>query len=137
MVRAERSERDNKKGQLVYTEINNQWNSMLKEFRLRALQPGNNTNLILIGQAGAEYKKNNAGVQEATGRLVPAGQKETGFFCDVRLQTEYDIRKQKYTATVMKPWWNGEMRGHEFENDELIFPYIMGLITMTDSEEWG
>lgn len=137
MVRNDRNEKDNKMGQLVYTEINNRWLSMLKEFRVQ--QPTSNkpflTNLIIIGQTKDEYKKNKiTGKTESTGLAVSAGQKKVPFFCDVRVRTDYKKRENEFTATIEKPWWNNDVRNMELENSS--FSQIMSLITETDESEW-
>ncbi len=142
LTRAERSTKDNKRGQLVYTEINNRWNTMLKEFRIRQENPlqSQPTNLILIGQTKDEYRKSQVtGQHEATGKTIRAGQKGVGYFCDLIVRTSYDKKAREFKATIEKPWYNNDMRGFVVSQESglLSFPGILGLVTETDSEEWG
>lgn len=130
---AQRSEKDQRKGQLIYAEINNSFLSMLKEYRVRAGDPlsDRHVNLILVGQIEDEYKNH-----EKTGKKVPVGQKKLGYFCDVRLSALYDKRKNEFSAEVVKPWYNQDMRGFVAKGGVLKFSEIMSLITETDAEEW-
>jgi hypothetical protein len=135
---SEKSKEDKKSGQLVYAGINNRWASMLQEYRIRAEKPLQEkpTNLILICKTKDEYAKNPAGKVESTGRTIPACQKDTPFFADVRLRTRVKI--SQFSVTVEKPWWNADMRGFELSGgkDILTIPNLMSLITMTDQSEW-
>lgn len=134
MVRAERDEKDNKKGQLIYQEINNRWTSMLMKYRvnLEAKDMSNSkrpkTNLVIISRTKDEYKG-----PSATGRTVRAGQKDTGSFCDVVVRTR---RKDEFSVTIEKPWNNNSMRGVELSQDMMRFSEIMSMVTETSSEEW-
>lgn len=127
------TEKEKKKGQLIYQGINNRWTSMLQEYKVRAENPLQDkpTNLILICKTVDEYEGN-----KATGRTVYKAQKETPFFADVRLRTRVKI--SQFSVTVEKPWWNADMRGFEFVGDKkvLTIPNIMSLITQTDKSEW-
>jgi hypothetical protein len=100
MVREDRDSASNKKGQLIYTKINNQWQAMLKEFSVRADNPTqpNPTNLIIIGQVGEEYRGN-----KATGRMVSKGQKGVGYACDVRVRTFREVDGSSPLAGVASP----------------------------------
>lgn len=166
MTRADRDETDNKKGRLIYQEINNRWQSMLKDFSVRAddLTRKLQTNLIIIGQMGEEYKGNSP-----TGRMVPKGQKGVGYACDVRIATYRNTRgggtagvvspvgssilkprdpdndinagalESEFTAVIEKPWYNNDVRGLQFPNvlaEDLTFAGIMSVITDTDRKEW-
>ncbi len=137
LTREGRSERDQKKGQLVYAEINAKWLSLLKAFRVHA-EAENRTNLILIGQVKDEYKKID-GKNQTTGKKLSAGQKGTPLACDVRLQTRLRKSAGEYTfsAEIIKPWWNGAMRGESLEGDLMSLPLILSLITETSQEEWS
>lgn len=139
LTRSDRNEKDNRMGQLVYTEINNRWQSMLKEFRIRQEEPLQDkpTNLILIGQTKDEYRKStNTGKTESTGRTIEAGQKGVKFFCDLIIRTKFNKREDKFSALIEKPWYNGEVRGEEIEQEFMTFPQILGLVTEVDPEEW-
>jgi hypothetical protein len=137
LTREGRSEKDQKLGQLVYTEINSRWNSLFKTFRVHA-EAENRTNLILIGRTKDEYKKIQ-GKKQSTGKTISAGQKDTFSSCDVRLRTRVRRSSNDYTfsALVIKPWWNGMMRGEVFEDELMNFPQIMALIAQTDIDEWS
>lgn len=134
---AQRNEKDQRRGQLVYQEINNRWSSLLAEFRVRLDNPlqDKETNLILICKTKDEYRKNKeSGKSQATGRTIRASQKDTGFFADVIVRTYQS--KGVFRAVVEKPWWNRDMRGFEMTDDMISFPLMMGLLTNTDTEEW-
>lgn len=142
MTFAERDSKDQKKGQLVYQEINNRWHSILSEYRIQrdtAITEGRiPTNLIIISKTKEEYKKSKLSPGDArssaTGKTIRAGQKNTAFFCDVMIRTYCE--NQRFTAIVEKPWWNNAFREVEFSDELLNFPEIMGLITETSSDEW-
>lgn len=145
LSRAQRSEEDNKKGQLIYTEINARWTSMLTEYRVRLDNPLQNrqTNLILICKTTDEYKKvlssTGKSTSVATGKEVRKSQKETGYFADVILRTYCKDDKKKgkeFSAIIEKPWMNNLVRGEELEDEMLDFSRIMAMITETDEEEW-
>lgn len=139
--RDERNDADQRRGQLVYAEINARWKALFSEFRAHA-EEDNRTNLILIGRTKEEYKKvPGSSARQATGKTISAGQKETGFHCDVRLRTNRS-KEGVYSATIEKPWMAGELRGMEIDSTEdsvvkLALPEIMGLITGTDPDEWS
>lgn len=146
MVRADRDAKDNKKGQLIYTEINAAWGAMMQEYKDRLENPlqkdpktGNPiyTNLILICKTKDEYKKNaQSDRTEQTGKTVIASQKNTWFFSDMVIRTQR--KRDKFTATIEKPWWNPEYRDYELkgEDGELDFTYIMSTVTETDTSYW-
>lgn len=134
MTQAERSPEDKRMGQLVYGEMNAQWNSIIKQFRVMASKY-NRTNLILIGKSTDEYKGN-----QATGRRIAHGMKDNAGNCDVRLCMKCELvpipgaprgtmPDSVYSATVVKPWYSGELRGFEVPSVMLTFPAVMGLIT--------
>jgi hypothetical protein len=135
LTREGRSASDNKKGQLIYTEINNRWRSLMTEFRVRA-GTDNRTNLILIGQTTAEYKKIE-GKSQATGRTVRSGQKEVGFMCDLIVRTKRNKMTGEFTGTIEKPWWNNAVRGLEVPQEILTFSQIMSLVSEVDESEWS
>lgn len=128
---AQRSEKDQRRGQLVYQEINNRWSSLLSEFRVRLDSPlqDKETNLILICKTVDEYRN-----KQATGKTIRKSQKDTGFFADVIVRTYQS--KGTFRAVIEKPWWNNDMRGFEMTDDTISFPLMMGLLTNTDTEEW-
>jgi len=142
MNRAERSETDRKKGQLIYQEINNRWQNMVKEFNYRADNPGNpsTTNLIFIGGIAEEYKGD-----KATGRTIIKGQKNLFKSCDVVVRTAYTMSvpvigqppTTTYFATIEKPWYEASARGVQVRSDEgtLSFAGIMTCIT-GDPDKW-
>jgi hypothetical protein len=142
MIRAERSETDKKKGQLIYQEINNRWQNMVKEFNYRADNPGNpgTTNLIFIGGVSEEYKGD-----KATGRTIIKGQKDLYKACDVVVRTGYTMTLPvfgqppvtTYHATIEKPWYEASARGVQVGSDEgtLSFAGIMTTIT-GDPDKW-
>lgn len=141
-----KSSKDSRKGQLIYTEINARWSSMLnmykeQEQKSQVKSTGRHTNLILVGQTAPEYKKklsaSGKSTSEATGRTVRSGQKHLHFFCDLIVRTSYDKRDEEFIGTIEKPWFNNDMRGFKATDDMLNFPSILGLVTGTDPEEWG
>lgn len=135
LTREGRSEADNRRGQLVYSELNNRWRSLFKEFRVRA-ESDNRTNFIVIGQTKPEYKATaGSSAKQASGRTIRGGQKETLFLCDASVRTKRDPRG-KFTAVIEKPWWNNLVRDLEVEGEYMTFPEIMGFITDGDAEEW-
>lgn len=125
-----------RKGQLIYAELNARWASLMKEFRLNA-DRYNRTNLILIGQTTAEYKKvAGSNRAENTGRKVSAGQKLMPYLMDVRLHTYFN--NGVYSAVCEKPWFNDAARGAEFSSEsmDLDFASVMARITKTSEKEW-
>lgn len=140
MDRDSRDSKDNKKGQLVYGEINARWNAIIQQYRVNAAT-NNRTNLILIGRASDEYKGN-----QATGKRAPHGHKENAPNCDVRLRMKCEQVRQPgapmssaetvYSAVIEKPWHNGDMRGFEVPSMMLTFSAVMSLITNTAANEW-
>lgn len=142
LVRADRSEKDNRAGQLIYTEINQRWMRLIKEFNYRADNPGNpsTTNLILIGSTGDEYKG-----KDRTGRTIAKGQKSLFQSCDVVVRTDYTMTvpiigqppTTVYHATIEKPWYEASARGVRVSSDEgtLSFAGIMTTIT-GDPDKW-
>lgn len=140
MTREERSNDDKRMGQLVYGEMNARWNAIIKQYRVMAAS-GKRTNLIMIGKAGDEYKGN-----AATGRRVSQGMKDNPGNFDVRLWTKCElvtppgsprgtIPDSVYSATILKPWHNGELRGFEVPAVMLTFPAVMTMITGS-AKEW-
>lgn len=146
MVRAERDGKDNKKGQLIYQEINAAWGSMIQEYKDRLESPKQHdpvtrapiyTNLILICKTKDEYKKDaQTGRTESTGKSVIAAQKNTWFFSDMVIRTQR--KRDRFTGVIEKPWWNPEYRDYELEgkDGELDFTYIMSTVTETDTSYW-
>jgi hypothetical protein len=139
MVRAERDAKDNKKGQLIYQEINAAWGSMIQEYKDRLESPKQSryTNLVLICKTKDEYRKDaQSGRTESTGRSVIAAQKNTWFFSDMVIRTSR--KKGKFTAVIEKPWWNADYRDYELKGDdgELDFTLLMSMVTETDTSYW-
>lgn len=147
MVRAERDGKDNKQGQLIYTEINAAWGAMMQEYKDRLENPvqqdpetGNPiyTNLILICKTKDEYKKDaQTGKTGSTGRTIIASQKNTWFFSDMVIRTQR--KRDRFTGIIEKPWWNADYRDYELKGDdgELDFTYIMSMVTESDTSYWG
>lgn len=135
MSRDTKSEGDQRKGQLVYQEINARWLTLLKEYRRNAESPRNGvgTNLILISPEGPEYKG-----ASATGKLIRDTQKQVPAFCDVTIRTsKVKMLETTFKGVIEKPWFNNEVRDLELEGDLLSFPAIMELITEVDAGEWS
>jgi hypothetical protein len=118
------SEKEKKKGALIYQGINNRWNTMLYEFRQQR-----KTNLILICKTEFDWIDN-----KKSKRSSIKCQKDTYFFSDVVIRTY--CKNGEYSGVIEKPWWNGEYRNYELDEDELDFCTIMGMLTLTDSDEW-
>lgn len=137
----DRTSTDQKKGQLVYAEINARWLSLFQQFRVQA-RTTNRTNLIMIGRTAEEYKGN-----VATGRRISHGMKENAGEFDVRLRTKVERKpttengklrfEDVYSATIEKPWAKGSMRGEEVSGPMLDFSVIMSMLTDTDLESWA
>lgn len=149
MVRAERDAKDNKKGQLIYQEINAAWGAMIQEYKDRLETPKQRdkatgtpgapiyTNLILICKTKDEYKKDaQTGQTGATGRTVIAAQKNTWFFSDMVIRTQR--KGDRFTGVIEKPWWNPDYRDYTLKgvDGELDFTYIMSTVTETDTSYW-
>jgi hypothetical protein len=141
MNRDDRNSADNRKGQLVYGEMNARWNSIFKQYRINA-DKFNRTNLIIIGKLEDEYAGNTK-----TNKRVPKAQKDTLSLIDVRLQTKCELvtppgsprgtpPDSVFSATIVKPWFNGDLRGFEVPGIMLNFATVMAMITNTPSSEW-
>jgi hypothetical protein len=141
MNRDDRSKDDNRKGQLVYGEMNARWNSIFKQYRINA-DKFNRTNLIIIGKLEDEYNG-----KDKTGKRVPKAQKDTLSLIDIRLRTRCDLvvppgsprgtqPESVFTGVIEKPWFAGDMRGFEVPQIMLNFATVMQLITGVPAEEW-
>jgi len=121
-----------KRGQFAYVTVNSVWRSFIKQFRQQEL-----TNLVLVGQTSAEYKKSrNATRAEATGRTIRYGQKGTLTMCDVSVRTHRELMTHTFTTVIEKGWYNALLEGLELEGDMSTFATTMSLITETDEDEW-
>lgn len=122
----------------LYGPVNARWRSMWKRYK-REYQ----CNCIAISQTKDEYvtvKKQGGQSSERTGKQIRAGQKGIPFDADVIIRTDKDFDdsgKRIFRATVEKAWYNGDLEGTVFENEECRIPYIMSLITGIDEEEWN
>lgn len=141
MNRDDRNKDDNKKGQLVYGEMNARWHSIFKQCRMNAAK-SNRTNLIIIGKLDDEWVGPNR-----TNKRIPKGHKDNLTLCDIRLRTKCELvvppgsprgtmPESVFTATIEKPWFNGELRGFEVPQLMLTFSSVMSLITSTPASEW-
>lgn len=141
LTREGRDAADQKKGQLMYAELNARWLSLFKQFRVKARET-NRTNLIMVGQVTEEY----AG-SERTGRWISHGMKQNAGEFDVRLRTKVTTKQvvtgpgqfrpeTTYSATIEKPWANGDLRGAEIDGPMLELPFLLSMITKTELEEW-
>lgn len=146
MVRADRDAKDNKKGQLIYQEINAAWGGMIQEYKDRLETPRQRdkatgmpiyTNLILICKTKDERRKDaQTGQMDLTGRTVIASQKNTWFFSDMVIRTQR--KGDRFTGVIEKPWWNPDYRDYTLKgaDGELDFTYIMSMVTETDTSYW-
>jgi hypothetical protein len=124
---------NNRKGQLIYTELNNLYESTIRKFLLQ-----DSVNLVLVGKTKLEYKKSRGSKnrKEATGNTVHKCQKDTEFLSEIVLRTFYSDEGE-FSCELVKPWWDGSLKGLVVEGEDSNFPSILSLITNTDESEWS
>lgn len=113
--------------------VNADWKSMFKQFKSQT-----GANLIVISQTEDEYKENDKGFSNKTGRTVRKGQKSIPFMVDVAVRTDTKERRRDtvYRSTIEKPWGNGPLKGESYEDQLSTFPVVMSEITESDVDEW-
>lgn len=111
----------------MYGPVNAEWLSLFKSAKL----DGATTNIITIHQEQEVYKND-----KPSGKMGHRGMKQMPYQADVIVRMDRDPRGREYTATLEKPWYNGEMRGAVFTGDDIRFSLIMETITGIPESEW-
>jgi hypothetical protein len=136
LERADRDEKTQRKGQLVYSVINARFRSMWKEFR-RMRDLHNRTNLIVIGETKPIYVSAgpDSNAKKESSKREPHRQKHLFQDMDV-VVTRVRNKDNTFTLTINKPWFNEDVQDVELTGNASRFPELMSLITTTNKEEW-
>lgn len=122
----------------IWGPINAEWRSIFKHYRGQE-----RCSVVSIAQTKDEYKTKiikGKEVSKSTGNRIRASQKEIGYMADVIVRTIKETNadgQSEFSAVIEKGWFNAHSEGMVLTGDEVRFPYIMGLVTGTDEEEWS
>lgn len=109
------------------------------EFRqwIRNIHRHGMRHLIFVNQMKDEWKNNEEGVGEKTGRLERVGWRDLGYASDMILQTRKVKGKFTVKVKVCKLAPNGPaLEGTVFEDDDFDLIHILTVATATERSDW-
>lgn len=122
----------------LYGPVNNDFRTLWKSFRV-----DKRCNLVTLHQVKDEYlDKVVQGKKESlrTGKVVRAGFKEMGAMANVVIYTSKEMTndgKTTFNATVTKGWFNAQLEGTTFSDEDARLPYILSEITGLPESRWS